>query len=144
MTASLSKTHQARLRALLAEIMTARQESLTAFGATLAATIDASRQPYSRQYVHRLRSGADAITPEIAGALHVLAAMLDGASELQARAREYTVLATHDLPPGTVVLGHAQSCALAGCRVHYVAASPRQRYCSTECRKEAKRRKRHH
>lgn len=137
-----SSMSQGDLRAVLADLMTQRGESLTEFGAVLARVIDESRPAFSRQYVHRLRAGRDAITPEIAGALLVLAAMSDGVGDLQARARSVQVLAVHDLPAGVVVLGRARACGLAGCRAWFVPASPRQRYCSQECRAEAHKRRR--
>jgi hypothetical protein len=133
---------QGDLRALLHDLINQRGETLTVFGAVLARVIDESRPAFSRQYVHRLRAGRDAITPEIAGALLVLAAMSDGVSDLQARARTVQVLAVHDLQAGTVILGQARACGLAGCRVWFVPASPRQRYCSQQCRAEAHKRRR--
>lgn len=134
---------QEALRVSLNELIQARGESLSVFGATLAHTLDAQRKPFSRQYVHRLRTGADIITPEIARAIQVLGAMFDGASELQARAHEARVWAVHDdLDGGDVfVLGRVRPCSLAGCRVRFVPASPAQRYCSPECRVEAARRR---
>ena len=131
------------LRASLNELIQARGESLGVFGATLAHTLDARRKPFSRQYVHRLRTGADIITPEIARAIQVLGAMFDGSSELQARAHEVRVWAVHDdLDGGDVfVLGRVRPCNLAGCRVRFVPASPAQRFCSVECRMEAARRR---
>lgn len=133
---------QDELRALLNDLITQRGETLDVFGTVLAGTIGADRPPFSRQYIHRLRAGRDAITEKIAAALMVLAAMSDGVSELQARAHTVQVLAVHDLPAGTVVLGQARACALAGCRVQFVPASPGQRYCSRQCRVEAHQRRR--
>lgn len=139
---SESSASQNHLRSLLIEVMRERGESLAEFGATLARTIDAGRQPFSRQYVYRLKVGQDAITEEIAQALQVLGAMLDGVNELQARARYVRVLAIHPMPGDVIVLGAARGCALAGCRIQFVPASPAQRYCSAECRREADRRRR--
>ena len=139
---SESSASQAHLRSLLIEVMRERGESLAEFGATLARTIDAGRAPFSRQYVHRLKVGQDPITAEIAQAIQVLGAMLDGVNELQARAQYVRVLAIHPLPGDVIVLGAARGCALAGCRIQFVPASPAQRYCSPECRREADRRRR--
>jgi hypothetical protein len=133
---------QEALRALLIDLLQGRNESLAQFGKTLAATIHPDREPFTKQYIGRLKAGQDRITPEIGDAMLTLAAMLDGVSELQARARPYQVLATHELPPGVVILGQARGCELPGCRIRFVPASPRQRFCSPECRQEmASRRK---
>lgn len=139
---SESSASQASLRSLLIEVMRERGESLAEFGATLARTIDATKPAYSRQYVYRLKVGQDPITVEIAQALQVLAAMLDGVNEVQARAQYVRVLAVHPLPGDVIVLGRPRGCDLAGCRVQFVPASPAQRYCSAECRQEAERRRR--
>lgn len=139
---SESSASQAHLRNLLIELMRERGESLAEFGATLAQTVDAGRQPFSRQYVYRLKVGQDPITAEIAQALQVLGAMLDGVNELQARAQYVRVLAIHPLPGDVIVLGRPRGCELAGCRIQFVPASPAQRYCSPECRREADRRRR--
>lgn len=139
---SESSASQMHLRGLLIEVMRERGESLAEFGATLARTIDVEKPAYSRQYVYRLKVGQDPITAEIAQALQVLGAMLDGVNELQARAQYVRVLAIHLLPGDVIVLGAARGCALAGCRIQFVPASPAQRYCSQECRREADRRRR--
>lgn len=130
------------LRAVLGDLITQRGETLAVFGAVLAKTIAEDRPPFSRQYIYQLRTGRDAIPDDIAAALLVLAAMSDGVGELQARAHTVQVLAVHDLPAGTVVLGPARACGLAGCRVRFVPASPGQRYCSRQCRAEAYKRRR--
>jgi hypothetical protein len=135
---------QDQLRQALIELQAARAESNAAFGAVLAATIHPDRKPFTRQYVDLLKKGRAPITDEIARALETLGAMLDGQGELQARARPVTVplLAVHDLPAHTVIIPPARSCALAGCRIRYIPASPRQRFCSRECRVEDHRRRR--
>lgn len=136
MSKPTQNTSQDHLRLLLAELIRERGESLAEFGAVLARTIDAGRPPFSRQYVYRLKAGQDMITDEIAGALQVLGAMLDGVNELQARAHYVRVLAVHVLPDDVIVLGRPRSCDLPGCRIQFVPASPAQRYCSAECRRE--------
>lgn len=132
---------QENLRAVLADLLQQRGESLSEFGAVLARTIDERRAPFSRQYIYRLKTGQDVVTEEIGTALLVLGAMADGVSELQAKAHQVVVLAIHDLPDGVVVLGKHRGCGLAGCRVRFVPASPAQKYCSPECRGEAARRR---
>lgn len=132
---------QENLRAVLADLILQRGESLSEFGAILARTIDEKRAPFSRQYVYRLKKGQDVITEEIATAVLVLGAMIDGVSELQARAHPVRVLAVHDLPEDVVVMGKHRGCGLAGCRIQFVPASPNQRYCSRDCRAEAARRR---
>lgn len=133
---------QNELRAALFDLLAQRGETFAEFGAVLARTIDADRPPFSRQYIYRLQTGRDAITPDIAAAILVLAAMADGVGDLQAHAHTVQVLAVHDLPAGTVILGRDRACGLAGCRVRFVPASPRQRYCSQQCRAEANKRRR--
>ena len=132
---------QENLRAVLADLLLQRGESLGEFGAVLAKTIDEQRPPFSRQYVYRLKRGQDVITEEIATAILVLGAMADGVSELQARAHPVRVLAIHDLPDDVVVMGKHRGCRLPGCRIQFVPASPAQRYCSRDCRGEAARRR---
>lgn len=132
---------QENLRAVLADLILQRGESLSEFGAVLARTIDEKRAPFSRQYVYRLKKGQDVITEEIATAILVLGAMIDGVSELQARAHPVRVLAVHDLPDDVVVMGKHRGCLLPGCRIQFVPASPAQRYCSRDCRTEAARRR---
>lgn len=132
---------QENLRAVLADLLLQRGESLSEFGAVLARTIDDRRAPFSRQYVYRLKTGQDVVTEEIGKALLVLGAMIDGVSELQARAHPVRVLAVHDLPDDVVVMGKHRGCGLPGCRVRFVPASPAQRYCSAGCRTEAARRR---
>jgi hypothetical protein len=125
----------------LRELRSARGESLAAFGRVLARTIDPAGRPYSKTYIHLLENARKPITPEIAQAVAILGAMLDGAPETQARARSVTILSTHDLPPGTINTRPARPCRLAGCRAHFLPASPRQLYCSPECRAAAYRRR---
>lgn len=133
---------QENLRAILVDLLLQRGESLGEFGTVLARTIEENKAPYSRQYIYRLKAGQDIITDEIANALMVLGAMADGIGELQARARPTQVLAIHELPPHVIIMGKARGCSLPGCRIRYVPASPAQRYCSSECRAEAARRRR--
>ena len=138
----LQDPEQSALRELLRDMLKERGESLSQFGRTLAHTIDSERAPFTKPYIIRLRDGSDRITEPIAKALHTLAAMQDGVSELQARMRPVTMLAVYDHEPGTVVLGKSKPCALPGCRIRFVPVSTAQRYCSIECRKEAQKRKR--
>ena len=49
------------------------------------------------------------------------------------------VFAVHQLPPGTLVSGHARQCELPGCGVWFVPASGRQCFCSPECRQSMQR-----
>lgn len=122
----------------------ARGESQSRFGRALAATIHPRRRPFTRGYISLLESGARLPTAEITAALHILAAMLDGQTELQARAHEATLLSTHPLPPHTLSTIAPRPCALPGCRLFYLRASPNQRYCSPDCRREAARRRAAH
>lgn len=121
------------------QIRSERRESLSEFGAVLAAVIHPDKLPFSRQYVNGMESGRMAITPEVQRALNVLAAMLDGVSELQARAVTVAMLAVHPEDAGAVVLPKARQCKLPGCQVRFVGY-PAQRFCSPECRKEYRRR----
>lgn len=133
---------QAIWRDLLAGLLAEPGESMGKLGATLAAIISPTRAAFSRQYVFRLKTGQDVITEEIGRSIEALAAMHDNVGELQARAREYRVMATHPLSSGCIVLGVERACALPGCRIRFVPASPRQRYCSKQCRKDDARRRR--
>src|SRR3972149_4420824 len=118
-------------------------ESKARFGFTLKRIISPrALRGFSRQYIHRLEAGdpKTPITPAIARAALVLAAMLDGQDEVQARARKVEVLAVNDIE-GAVVRGEKKSCALAGCRVWFVG-HPQQRYHALTCKREAARRRR--
>jgi hypothetical protein len=128
---------------LLADLLTARAESLAQFGATLAGIIDPDHRPFTKQYILRLKQGKDAPTPEIARALLALAAMQDGVSDLQARAMPMTLLVIHEHEPNTIALGKSRGCKLAGCRIRFIPASPAQKFCSQDCRQEYNRRKQH-
>lgn len=134
--------NQEQLRQTLTMLQAERQESLAQFGATLARTISPDHPPFTKQYVDLLKKGRAPITEEIARALSTLSAMLDGQGELQARSRPVDVplLSVHPLPAYTVIIPPARRCALPGCRISYIPASPRQRYCSRECRAEMHRR----
>lgn len=135
--------NQEALRQTLIMLQAERQESLAQFGVTIARTIAPDHPPFTKQYIDMLKRGKAAITDEIARALETLAAMLDGQGELQARSRTVDVplFSVHPLPPYTVIIPAARRCELPGCRIHFIPASPRQRYCSTECRAEMYRRR---
>ena len=93
-------------------------------------------RPWTGKYLHSLIRGYDGFSAnhDLVKALTVLGACLDGTDEVQARAHQVdNLLTVHDLPAGTVVLGHAQQCANPGCHVVFVATHPRQKYHSREC-----------
>ncbi|MBC8252488.1 MAG: hypothetical protein H8E35_00490 [Ardenticatenia bacterium] len=90
--------------------------------------------PYSRQYVGMLEHSAEIITPRIAQGIQAIAARLDGADEVQARAYPVDgLLVVNDLPAGTIILGRARRCANPGCPVVFVPTHPRQKYHSRSC-----------
>lgn len=134
---------QNTLRTLLAELITSRRESLRVFGQTLAAVVEPGRKPYSKTYIIRLRDGHDNIPPDIERALWTLAAIHDGVSNIQASARPAQILTIHDLPANVVNLARPRACALPGCQIVFIPASPAQRYCSPECRQANRRRHQH-
>src|SRR3972149_5685426 len=110
-------------------------ESKARFGFTLKRVLyPRADRGFSKEYIRRLEAGLDRITPQIAHAALVLAAMLDGQDEVQTRAQEVKVLAINDIS-GAVVLGEKKSCALAGCRVWFVG-HPQQRYHAPTCKRE--------
>ena len=118
-------------------------QSQSQFGETLWTAIHGPRRngqlPYSRGYISKLERGKKEITPQIARGVLAIVARLDGADEVQAWAREAEgLLAVHELPPGTVVLGQARRCALPGCPVVFVPTHPRQKYHSRECARSAR------
>ena len=92
---------------------------------------------YTRNYVSMLEQGKTPITSRIAQGVRAMAARLDGADEVRARARQACDLLA-------VILGHAQRCANPGCPVVFVPTHPRQKYHSRACaqmaRKESRRR----
>lgn len=60
------------------------------------------------------------------------AAGLTGLVEVRVLAREGSLM------EGTVVLGKARVCARPGCVVRFVGRSPRQVFCSVECRRRSR------
>jgi transcriptional regulator with XRE-family HTH domain len=127
------------------EVRQALGLSQKAFGEVLWQTIHGSRydgagRPYTRGYVSKIEAGTVPITAPIARAVSALAARMDGADDVLAQAREASVLAVNQLPPGTVVLGQARRCAVPGCPVTFVPLHPRQKYHSRMCAALARRR----
>ena len=102
-------------------------------------------RPWTGKYLHSIIKGYDGFSAndELVRALTILGACLDGADEIQARAREVNgLLAINDLPDGTVILGRARRCANPGCPVVFVPTHPRQKYHSPACRAQARARRR--
>jgi len=131
---------------VIREIRKALEQSQRQFGQTLWRAVHGhsrNGQPplFSRNYVSMLERGSAPITPEIARGVQAIAARLDGADDVRARAREANgLLAVNDLPWGTVILGQARPCALPGCPVVFVPTHPRQKYHSRECGRAARQR----
>ncbi len=99
-------------------------------------------RPWTGKYLHSIIKGYDGFsaTDELVKVLTIMASCLGGTDEIQARAREVDgLLAIHDLPAGTIVLGHAQQCANPRCQLVFVATHPRQIYHSTACAQVARR-----
>jgi hypothetical protein len=123
---------------MLTELRTGLSESLGEFGLRLKrATDPRAKYGYSRQYVHRLEHGQDAITAEIAAAFWNIAAALDDVPAGTGGAVLVRVLAQ----PGQVVEGafvprsaRVVRCANPGCAVQFVRTHPRQKYHDPECR----------
>ena len=92
-------------------------------------------QPWTGKFLHSLIKGYAGFTAngQLVDALKILACRHDGLDEVQARAREATVLTVNQLPAGTVVLGRARRCATPGCQVQFVPTHPRQKYHSKTC-----------
>ena len=101
-------------------------------------------QPWTGKFLHSLIKGYPGFTvnDQLVEALHVLASRHDGVDEVQARAKEATVLAVNRLPAGTVVLGQARRCATPGCQVQFVPTHPRQKYHSKACAEVGRRHQR--
>ena len=128
------------------EIREALEQSQREFGETLWQAVHGPRRngelPYTRSYVSKLERGQKPITIVIARGIIAIATRLDGADEIQARAREVDgLLAINDLPDGTVILGRARRCANPGCPVVFVPTHPRQKYHSPACRAQARARR---
>ena len=99
-------------------------------------------RPWTGKYLHSIIKGYDGFsaTDELVKILTIMASCLGGTDEIQARAREVEgLLAIHDLPAGTIILGHAQQCANPRCQLVFVATHPRQIYHSTACAQMARR-----
>ncbi len=119
----------------VAEIRTQLGQSLAQFGWTLRHTVDPKLpddEAFSKAYISALEDGSRAITEEIARAILVIGAVLDGADPVKAAARRVTVLATHDIE-GAVVLGDKKKCAYPPCQVWFVPTVPWQKYHSLAC-----------
>lgn len=101
-------------------------------------------RPWTGKFLHSIIKEYAGFSPNnrLTKALTILAAQLDGASEIQARAHETQgILAINDLPAGTIILGQARRCARPGCLVHFVPTHPRQKYHSKECIEAVRRQK---
>ncbi len=99
-------------------------------------------RPWTGKYLHSIIKGYDGFsaTDELVKVLTIMASCRDGADEIQARAHEVDgLLAVHDLPTGTIVLGQAQQCANPRCPLVFVATHPRQIYHSAACAAMARR-----
>lgn len=90
---------------------------------------------YSQAYISQVESGHYPITDELLQSLQRLAA---DTSHLRILPRG--VYATVDLPPGTVILGRPVVCP--SCGGVFIMPWASQRYCSRECRNEARRQRR--
>ena len=99
-------------------------------------------RPWTGKFLHSIikEYAGFATNGHLNKALTIMAARLDGADDLEARVQEVDgLLAVNDLPPGTLVLGHARRCAAPGCRVRFVPTHPRQKYHSKTCAELARR-----
>jgi len=90
-----------------------------------------------------LEQGKSAISPRLVQGIGIMTSQLTGTDEVQARAHQaHNLLTVHDLPAGTIILGHAQGCANPGCPVIFVAIHPGQKYHSRACAKLARKARR--
>ncbi len=92
-------------------------------------------RPWTGKYLHSLLKeyAGFTATPSLLDALDILRSRLNDVDEIESRASETTILAVHDLPAGTVVLGQAQRCAAPDCTLWFVPTHPRQKYHSKRC-----------
>lgn len=124
---------------MLTELRLGLCESMGEFGLRLKRAMEpGAKRGFSRQYVHRLETGRDAITAEIQAAFWNIAAALDDVPAGTGGAVLVKVLAQ----PGQVVEGafvprsaRVARCANPGCAVQFVRTHPRQRYHDPECRR---------
>jgi hypothetical protein len=98
-------------------------------------------QPWTGKYIHSLIKGYPGFKAngQLMEALTVLSSRYHGDDEVQARAKEATVLSVSNLPVGTMILGQARRCATPGCQVRFVPTHPRQKYHSKTCAKIGRR-----
>lgn len=101
--------------------------------AEILSDIAARAEPWTWRYLHGVLKGyrGFSISPELERALTILANKLDGRTDLQARAREITVLTVNSIDEGSLVMGHTQRCP--ECLLKFVPNHPRRVYCP-ECR----------
>ncbi len=119
--------------------------NLNELAADLSGIVGRSR-PWTGKFLHSIikEYSGFAANGHLTKALTIMAARLDGADDLEARAQEVEgLLAVNDLPPGTLVLGHARRCATPGCPVRFVPTHPRQKYHSKSCAELARRQREH-
>lgn len=119
-----------------------KMKNLDELAATLS-KIAQREKPWTARYLNALLLGHKgfSITEELEQALFVLAGRLDDQPPLQARAKPVQVLTINGVLPGSIVLGHTKRCE--GCQVPMVPKVPWQKFCSPECRKEARTKKDH-
>src|SRR5512139_261059 len=99
-------------------------QSLSQFGVTLKRAVDpAAKHPYSRQYINRLETGQDRITPKLVAAFFEIAGVMDDVPPGVGGAVSVMVIAQ----PGQVIEGalikrtmQTKSCARPGCKVPFI------------------------
>jgi hypothetical protein len=102
------------------------------------------KRPWTGKFLHSLIKGYNGFraNEQLVEALHILRRRLNGADEIQARARQAHILALNELPAETIVLGKARRCAAPGCKVWFVPTHPRQKYHGKVCAHFARRKRR--
>lgn len=121
------------------ELRVALSESLAEFGLTLKRAIDPRADTgFSKQYIFRLETGKNKITPELAAAFYTLAGAQDEVPAGTGGMTEIQVLGmAEQIRAGTVIPRGSKSvkCARPGCPVWFIRTHPRQKYHDVECAK---------
>jgi hypothetical protein len=104
--------------------------------------ISQRRRPWTGKFLHSLLKGYAGFqaNPQLVEALQRLYHRLNGADDIQARARQAQLRVLNDLPAETIVLGQARRCATPGCTVLFVPTHPSQKYHSKTCARRNRRR----
>lgn len=116
------------------------QEFYTHLAEQLSRLAHRGAKPWSWRYVQSVKSGTLEPSEAFALAVDSYGATLDDVPAVLTYTVQVQVLARPGaIPPGTLILSEARSCAWPNCRVIFVPRVPWQVYCSRELHMQAER-----